>query len=211
MLILVGGEKGGCGKTTTATNLAVHLISKGIDVALLDADPKPAAYKWAKRRETNPDQPPKVPMTRVRGDILLTIEGLKAKHDVVIVDAGGMDSEEQRTALVFADLALFPFNPSQYDLDTVVDVNKMVAGAKALNRKLRTASVIIAAPTNPLDQDTEAAREYLASHQHLTPLVAMLYSRKAYKNTGKTGLGVVEMADPKAKAEIQSLAAEIGL
>ena len=40
MILLIGGEKGGTGKSTIATNLAVQLALDGKDVMLLDADPQ---------------------------------------------------------------------------------------------------------------------------------------------------------------------------
>lgn len=40
MIILVGGEKGGAGKSCLAQNLAVYLQKKNRDVLLLDADPQ---------------------------------------------------------------------------------------------------------------------------------------------------------------------------
>jgi chromosome partitioning protein len=44
---MVGGIKGGTGKSTIASNLAVYAASKGADVLLLDVDPQATAYKWA--------------------------------------------------------------------------------------------------------------------------------------------------------------------
>ena len=40
MIILVGGEKGGAGKSCLSQNLAVYLQTKNRDVLLLDADPQ---------------------------------------------------------------------------------------------------------------------------------------------------------------------------
>ena len=42
MIVLVGGEKGGTGKTTIATNLAALRAMAGRDVLLVDTDPKVA-------------------------------------------------------------------------------------------------------------------------------------------------------------------------
>lgn len=40
MIILLGSQKGGCGKSTIAINLACGLAQKGCDVILVDADPQ---------------------------------------------------------------------------------------------------------------------------------------------------------------------------
>ena len=51
MIILVGGEKGGTGKTTIATNLAARLKDPGADVLLVDTDKQGSASSWAAMRE----------------------------------------------------------------------------------------------------------------------------------------------------------------
>lgn len=50
MIILIGSEKGGVGKSTLATNLAVLLVSSGKDVVILDADRQSTCANWAQDR-----------------------------------------------------------------------------------------------------------------------------------------------------------------
>ena len=51
MVILIGGEKGGTGKTTLATNLAALRAQSGKDVLLLDTDVQASASYWAQIRD----------------------------------------------------------------------------------------------------------------------------------------------------------------
>ena len=53
MILVLGGEKGGSGKSCIAQNLAVWLQRKGNDVLLLDADPQGTSVDWAREREQN--------------------------------------------------------------------------------------------------------------------------------------------------------------
>ena len=46
MIVLIGGEKGGTGKTTIATNLAALRAMAGRDVLLVDTDPQGSASYW---------------------------------------------------------------------------------------------------------------------------------------------------------------------
>jgi cellulose biosynthesis protein BcsQ len=55
MIILVGGEKGGAGKSCLSQNLAVYLQTKNRDVLLLDADPQGTTTDWIKERDDNDD------------------------------------------------------------------------------------------------------------------------------------------------------------
>jgi chromosome partitioning protein len=47
MIFTTGGIKGGSGKTTIATNLAVHLSNKGRDVLFVDADDQGSAHEFS--------------------------------------------------------------------------------------------------------------------------------------------------------------------
>ena len=53
MITIVGCNKGGASKTTTATNLSVGLALGGHDVCLVDADPQRTAAKWFAEREAS--------------------------------------------------------------------------------------------------------------------------------------------------------------
>lgn len=57
MIITVGMEKGGDGKSTVATNLAAMMAIAGHDVLLLDSDPQGSSYLWNSIRNENPDLP----------------------------------------------------------------------------------------------------------------------------------------------------------
>ena len=54
MIVLIGGEKGGTGKTTLATNLAQMRAARGHDVLLVDTDKQESASSWASLRATTP-------------------------------------------------------------------------------------------------------------------------------------------------------------
>ena len=55
MNILIASAKGGVGKSTLATNLAVYLAHEGEDVMLLDADLQATSKRWADRRNERTD------------------------------------------------------------------------------------------------------------------------------------------------------------
>ena len=51
LVVLVANSKGGCGKTTLATNLAAYFAHSGQAVTLLDLDPQQSATQWVRLRE----------------------------------------------------------------------------------------------------------------------------------------------------------------
>ena len=52
MILVVGGIKGGSGKTTLATNLAVLRSLYGYKVLLVDADEQKSVSDWMEQRES---------------------------------------------------------------------------------------------------------------------------------------------------------------
>ncbi|WP_237156593.1 ParA family protein [Photobacterium leiognathi] len=50
-IILLGSQKGGCGKSTLAVNVAGWLVHQGYNVILVDANPQGSAVRWAQDRQ----------------------------------------------------------------------------------------------------------------------------------------------------------------
>jgi len=51
--ILIPNPKGGCGKTTLATNLAAYVSKQGLTTALMDFDPQGSSAYWLELRPEN--------------------------------------------------------------------------------------------------------------------------------------------------------------
>src|SRR3954470_11293980 len=56
-LVVVAGTKGGCGKTTTATNLLVAALRSGVNAAGIDLDPQGSLRTWAADRTRQGREP----------------------------------------------------------------------------------------------------------------------------------------------------------
>ncbi|MEJ1334433.1 MAG: AAA family ATPase [Candidatus Sedimenticola sp. (ex Thyasira tokunagai)] len=206
MILGILGEKGGTGKSTVATNLAAYLAGQGKDVLILDADPQGTAYKWNQRRDK---EAPRISCVQAFGDIYDAVMDQARRFGHVIIDAGGHDSEALRAALLAADVAYAPLQASQPDIETSGPLNRLIGDAKKLNRKLIARAVISRAPTNPMINETMEAREALAELDQLDLSRVFVRDRKIYRDAMVEGLGVVEMTNSKAKAEIQLLGQEI--
>ena len=57
MIVLIGSQKGGCGKSTTAVNICALLAKNRHDVVLVDADRQCTAANWAMDRADNKELP----------------------------------------------------------------------------------------------------------------------------------------------------------
>ena len=122
MITVIGGIKGGSGKTTVATNLAV-LRSDHTKVLLVDADEQKSAWDWSQQRDSNLGNNLTTSFATVcmsGKSIYTNLLKLKEDYDDIIIDTGGRDTTSQRSALCVADKLILPFKPSSIDIWTLV-------------------------------------------------------------------------------------------
>jgi chromosome partitioning protein len=109
MILLVGGEKGGVGKSLIAVSLATMRALEGYDVLVIDADRQASATLWSNIRVADQIRPA-VACVEKRGEGLgAAVKDLATRYDDVVIDAGGQDSVELRAGLTVADVVLFPW------------------------------------------------------------------------------------------------------
>ena len=210
MIIIVGCNKGGAGKTTTATNLAVGLAAKGNDVCLVDADPQRSAARWHQDRE-EAGHNPTITLVEKRDNISQTLRTMDEKFDYVIVDVAGRNSREMITGAAVAQVIIAPHQASQLDLDTLAELQQQTVRIRDLNPDLKVFIYHAMASTNPSVKETERREflEYVGQFEGFQPLASISYYRKVYKDVIPTGQSVLEYENEQAIQEVQSLIAEV--
>jgi len=204
MIILIGSQKGGCGKSTTAVNISAELATRGHDVVLVDADRQCTAANWAMDRAENKELA-QVHCIQKYENIRDTLLDLDKRYEYVVVDAAGRDSRELRTGMTAANILIVPFRPSQPDLDTLPNMQEIIVQAKDLNLDLKVYGLITMAPTNPVISEEKDARDCLNDYPEIKLLDMIICDRKCYRDAMSDGLGVIEMNNPKAKLEMKKL------
>ncbi len=208
MIILIGGEKGGSGKSCLAQNLAVYLQSVNRDILLLDADPQGTTTDWVKERDNNLDLR-NIPAVQAAGNIRQVLQDLSTRYQDIIIDAGGQDSEALRSAMTIATHMLLPFRPKRRDLKTLVHVEQLIRLAKAVNPELMARAIITQCPTLPSQAQRILQAKEVCQSFGLPALQQFTSNRNVYDDVDENGLSVFEVdTDPKAKAEIEQLALE---
>lgn len=207
MIITVGGIKGGSGKTTIATNLAVYLAHQGGDVLLVDADEQETATDFTAWREETKGGNVGFTAVKLTGEQVRTqVLKLKDKYEYVVIDTGGRDTTSQRAALFTSDIYLLPFNPRSFDVWTVGKVEKLIQEI----RSAKPTPLLTFAFLNRADargSDNDDAAELLAQSNVMTFLDMPLGNRKAFSHAAAKGLGVIELthAEDKAVQEVKAL------
>src|SRR3712207_2821905 len=101
--VAVVALKGGCGKSTLATNLAVIAHLRGMRAALIDLDPQGTAERWGDLRQTDG---PEVVAGKVSNLTKLLKQAEEAEADLVLIDTPPTDTAEARLAARPAILSL---------------------------------------------------------------------------------------------------------
>lgn len=209
MIVMIGGVKGGTGKSTVACNLAAHLADQGADVLLLDIDPQASSYKWALRRQAGYPEAAKVHCAQASGRTFDVVRDVAARYEHVVIDSGGHASDAMKSAMLACQKLYVPLRPSQADLETVGEMSSMVLDVAAFNPGLRALALIAMASTNPAVLEAQEARAALADIPGLALSGCVIHDRKVYRDALFEGVGVVEMTRNKASDEIARLAQEV--
>lgn len=213
MIVLIGSEKGGTGKTTIATSLAVMRASAGRDVLLLDTDPQATASYWSRLRAKTQPASAKITCVQAFKDVREPVRKLAEKYDDVVIDTGGRDSPELRSAMFCTQRLYIPLQPSQFDLWTIKKMEALVDEVSlSVDEGLKAFIVLNLAPTNPFVKDAEEAKELIVSAnlERLRLSDAIIKKRSGFQKAVREGLCVTEIGGEKnAVDEIFRLYTEI--
>lgn len=205
MIVVVGGIKGGTGKTTIATNLAVLRSATGKKVLLVDADEQKSTSVWANQRDVLNINTSWVTIPLGGKALKSQLLKMKEDYDDIIIDVGGRETTSLRAAISIADIFLIPFKPRSLDIWTLGDVKALIAEMKPANPNLKCFAMINQADSK--GADNEGTISILKECEEIKCIESSLGLRKAFANASGDGLGVSEMKvlDKKAIQEIQEL------
>ncbi len=209
-MILVGGEKGGSGKSCLAQNLAVYFArDKDAIVLMVDCDPQRTTSDWIQARNTDPSLPA-INCIQLYGKIRNDLLSLNQHYDYVIVDCGGQDNLALRAAMSVADHVIIPLRPKRRDLKTVPHMEDMLSTCKMVNPKMLASFVITQCPSLPNQAGRILEAKEVCSSYGINVLNAVTFSRNVYDDSEEKGSSVLEI-DPegKAAAEMISIAEEL--
>ena len=183
--ILVASSKGGCGKTTIATNLAAHFAQDGKNTVLVDADRQGSSQRWAEKRAGLPGA-------------VLAVSGLRRDwatripddaQRVVVDGPAGIRVNELAELLEEVESLLIPILPSRIDLDASEAFLSDVAGLARVKKGKVTVGLI----ANRLKPWTTASQQALEDMKKLPfPVIGQLRDTQGYVLVASLGKGIFD-------------------
>ncbi len=185
--IMVMNAKGGCGKSTLATNIASYFADEGYSVALADYDPQRSSIDWLERR---PSARPDIAAVKAYKDGL---RHAPRNADFLVIDAPARSHGKELTDLVrHAETIIVPVLPSTIDIQATDRFIKELKAVSKVERKEAKIGVV----ANRVRENTlifEELDEHLTSAR--VPYLGSLREAQNYIRAYTRGLGIFELPE----------------
>ena len=176
-------QKGGAGKSTLASSLAVAAQEMKEKVCAIDMDPQGSLTCWSRTRGIEDVFVVASGAARLPS----TLAGLKAKgYTLAIIDTPGAEGPASTAAMIVADLNIIPSRPSMFDLwasaKTRAALNEIDSDFAFLLNQC------------PPAQQTARVRDGVETLEEMGGLLSpLILSRVDYQEAGRSGWGVTEL------------------
>ncbi|MCR9278301.1 MAG: ParA family protein [Pseudomonadaceae bacterium] len=203
--ILVVNGKGGCGKTTIATNLAVAYSKAGKQVALIDQDQQGSSAEWHRVRSEQHEDIRLIEAYRREGMYETRTFQTRMPGDIerVIMDTTSVGHSHDLEVLIKnADIILVPMMASAIDMRVSMRFLTDLVTHRAFRARPRAVGVVV--------NRVHAERGLPESVEHFLscadiPHVATLHDDRGYSDAAELGCGISELA---SQSRAESLARE---
>jgi len=202
MIITVAHQKGGVGKSTIATNLAVEM-----QLPIFDLDSQHSCYLFSLLRKEEQGKTLQVFTPETVGEIEQILKSID--HNKVIIDSGGYDNDLNRFALLVSDIVITPVSPSQIEVFGLLKFAGIVEEAKKHNPSLKVYVLINNADPRSSGENRKL-QQFVEEDSNFELLKTKLHRRVDYRRAYSEGLSVCEY-NPEGKAckEIRALISEV--
>ena len=194
--IMLMNAKGGCGKTTLATNIATWFADEGAKVALADLDPQGSSLDWLEARQDYEGIPAIEGIDATRGPVKPA-----RGTDYLIMDApAGTHGPTINQMLKQVQSLIIPVLPSPIDMRACSRfLDELLKSGRVTRKQTRIAIVANRARENTLIY--RELEEYLG-HLKL-PFLSHLRESQNYIRAAERGLGIFEMAPSQMWQDIE--------
>jgi chromosome partitioning protein len=198
--VLVLNSKGGCGKSTIATNLASYYAANGVRCMLMDYDPQGSSLQWLKLRSSRHPPIHGINASKTRPGLTRTWQmAVPAGTGRVVIDSpAGVEGLMLQEMLRRSNVVLVPVTPSPIDIHATSSfIQDLLTGGAAIRHH-----VFVGVVANRVKGSTaqfDPLKKFLARLR--IPFVASLSDSEAYIQAAEEGIGIHEMDDPDTGLE----------
>ena len=189
--ILIANSKGGCGKSTLATNLAGALAQAGHRVMLADADRQRSSLAWAARRPPTARPIETADWVKSAGSVPKDVTRL------VIDGPAGLRKGDVEQLIASADLIVMPVLPSTFDQEASRAFLAKLDDLKPIRKNRKGVAVV----GNRMRERTKAALrldQFLSGIGHT--VVARMRDSLAYGEAAEAGLSIFDSNSVRMRA-----------
>ena len=199
--ILVTNAKGGCGKTTIATNIASYYASQDLNVRLFDHDNQGSSLAWLDRRTQDKNIIHGIDASKNFDHRLTRSWQLRVPPDtdVAVIDTpAGVDVSELAALFQTDDSVLIPVLPSPIDIHATAHfIKELLTTGKARKQMVRLA--VIANRVRKHTVMYHSLERFLFSLN--IPFISSLRDTQMYTKAIELGIGVQEVKSSRAKVD----------
>ncbi|MEX1057209.1 MAG: ParA family protein [Natronospirillum sp.] len=200
--LVLANSKGGCGKTTIATNLAAHFAASGHATSLIDFDPQGSSMQWLQARHKGHPPIHGVAAYSQLANSTRTFVMRKLPSDterVVIDTAAGLKGNALSDMIRDADVMIVPVTPSPIDIRATTTFIKEVL----LSPAFRARPILVGAVANRVRRNTLVySKLELFLRSLKIPFITSLRDTQYYVRASEHGLGLSDMSS-RQEADIE--------
>jgi chromosome partitioning protein len=202
-VLAILNQKGGSGKTTISTNLAVALQRDGAKVVLVDADPQGSSRDW--NEANGGDLLPVVGLDRET--LPKDLQVITNTYDWIVIDGAPQIAKLSAAAVKAADIVLIPVQPSPYDIWACADLVDIIKARQQVTDGIPKAAFVIsrAIKNTRLAGDVAQALE----DYNLPVFKALTTQRVVYPTSAAVGQTVFSDRDEEAMKEMEAVKNEL--
>jgi chromosome partitioning protein len=197
--ILILNPKGGCGKSTIATNIAGYFAMLGKNVSLADCDPQCSSSDWLRVRPEHLATINHVPVEK--GKLLVP-----GDTEILILDTSASIHGQKMAKIVrAAQTMIIPVLPSPMDIRAA---EKFISDLIQLRKKSMNKNIKIATIANRVNEMTIAADkidDYLYKiklpNGKRIPYIALLRASQNYIYAAEQGKTIFELAPSRTSRD----------
>lgn len=205
MMITFANSKGGVGKSTLATHLAIWAFDQGIRTALIDTDKQRSSSTWVAEAEPGIT----IRTANTPEECLAAVTEARQSHDLIVADGPAGLDDISRTLLILSDIAILPLTPSLLDLRSVQQATDVLRFAQGINGGRPEGRIVL----NKMRTRDAISRELKGAAHTLGVQVANTVIRdlQAYRDAAGQGSCVTRLGKKTANAatEVEELCREL--